>query len=459
MSVRAIVRRAVVETNPYWPFSALNRLPYRLALAATSNRMRRIEGVRGLYLRNGLTRPNWVPGISDIDLTIVVEDTDAPLRDYAGLGTIWSEYASLKRAFPMLGELDVLTESTLPAWRKIGVAGYESRDWIPVIPGSADLRGESRTPGDGGLALDACDYALLYYGNFLLRRLFGGDARSPVVASEMRRLASKVLRYAALARGDESAARNDVPADPAKMATVALRALDETVRGLERRRETGADEPDENILHTGDSPLFADLPVEGVVEIDTTRFIVLEEGLDSATIRETFDRLIRASDPSRQTHVATPAVFEHLVRVFDPFLFTSLLHRGRVVHGRCHARRPPARSFARSVLAQAPNVLLAARSRDLVPPFDGAFIPSRQFDLAVERALFVKVLCANGAVGPQHYEMVAASRELFGPQLARAAEIRAGVARNRGNGFEAFALLRELAADVAREIMTAGETL
>jgi hypothetical protein len=75
MTLREAIRTAVVKTNPHWPFSTLNKLPYSLALKAFVQVCRQFSEVKSVYLRHGLTRDDWLPAVSDIDLTLIIESS------------------------------------------------------------------------------------------------------------------------------------------------------------------------------------------------------------------------------------------------------------------------------------------------------------------------------------------------------------------------------------------------
>jgi hypothetical protein len=79
MKVEDLVRILIVKTNPYLPFSTLNKMPYYIAIKAFVQLCKGFPEIKSIYLRHGVVEGNWVPGISDIDLTLV---TDSKLTLY-----------------------------------------------------------------------------------------------------------------------------------------------------------------------------------------------------------------------------------------------------------------------------------------------------------------------------------------------------------------------------------------
>jgi len=107
--LRERLQRFVLRTQVP-PFVWLYRAVYALALRLTVRWLRRIEGVRAIYLRRGLAGPDPIFGLSDIDLLVLVEDEDDRARARVGY-----HYDLLRQVVPMLaaGELGLYTPSQL----------------------------------------------------------------------------------------------------------------------------------------------------------------------------------------------------------------------------------------------------------------------------------------------------------------------------------------------------------
>src|ERR1700752_2849087 len=107
------IRVVVLKTNPVWPFSSLNRVPYSLAIRAFVHAFRDLPEIQSIYLRHGMTEEDWVPAISDIDITVIVSNTLNDEQEFHFLRKFWSRYRSLKNIFHMMGEVDVFVEDQL----------------------------------------------------------------------------------------------------------------------------------------------------------------------------------------------------------------------------------------------------------------------------------------------------------------------------------------------------------
>ena len=65
----------------------------------------------------------WVPALSDIDLTIVIDDALRLDEEYAFLHSFWKAHKRLKRLFPMLGEIEIFNVSELRSFVSLGSWG------------------------------------------------------------------------------------------------------------------------------------------------------------------------------------------------------------------------------------------------------------------------------------------------------------------------------------------------
>jgi hypothetical protein len=137
MSARDLVRTLILKTNPYWPFSRCNRMPYALAIRALVETFRKLPEIRGIYLRNGLVAGQWIPAMSDIDISILIQKELTAEQEYGFLESFWKKYAGLKRFFPMLGEVEILNEAEFATWLSYTSCTPGPREWV-LLHGKRD---------------------------------------------------------------------------------------------------------------------------------------------------------------------------------------------------------------------------------------------------------------------------------------------------------------------------------
>jgi hypothetical protein len=127
---RDLLRTFVLRTNGIWPLSACNRLPYSTAVRLFVNAVRGRREIASVYLRHGMTGNAWIPGLSDIDWTVILERglEEADERDF--LEWFWSTYDRLRRYFPMLGEVVILDEGEFRLWQIYSSTTSQGWSWM-----------------------------------------------------------------------------------------------------------------------------------------------------------------------------------------------------------------------------------------------------------------------------------------------------------------------------------------
>jgi hypothetical protein len=103
-----LAARLVVTTNEWPGLRHLYHGAYDAGLSFTVRRLRSIPGVAAIMLRVGDEGREWVPGLSDYDLTVLIEPTDA-IDIVELLGALWARYRAIKRFVPQIGEMEVMT--------------------------------------------------------------------------------------------------------------------------------------------------------------------------------------------------------------------------------------------------------------------------------------------------------------------------------------------------------------
>ena len=147
---RDLLRTVVLKTNPYPPFRQCNRWPYRLAIERVGRAFCSLPALKALYLRHGLASSSWIAGLSDIDFTVVLKPELSAKQEFDILYNLRARYRRIQRWFPMLGELDVLSEEDLTRWISLTNSTPFPRSWTllhgsPVFDPTADCSPDWRS--------------------------------------------------------------------------------------------------------------------------------------------------------------------------------------------------------------------------------------------------------------------------------------------------------------------------
>lgn len=99
----------VVATNDLPVLKNIYRTLYQISVKIIVKYIKNFPEIKSIYLRGSMATGKFTPGISDIDLLIVLNDIDAS-AEQEFLGRFWKRYALIKIFFPQLGHIAIFCE-------------------------------------------------------------------------------------------------------------------------------------------------------------------------------------------------------------------------------------------------------------------------------------------------------------------------------------------------------------
>jgi hypothetical protein len=426
MDLKTLIRTAAVKANAISPLRRLNQIPYNLAVRRMRRLCSRFPEIKSLYLRHGLTRDDWVPGLSDIDLTLVIRSELSPQAEYDFIRSFRKAYLSLKKLYPMLGEVDCLTDSYCNGWTRFTIRGYEAGDWR-LIYGSETIE-SLYSQSTQARHRDSLDLALTVFEEFILDRFFRADEMSWIEKKSFLRIAAKVQRYAGThnASAATQALKND--SFDSRVLIQLLTLLDEQARQAMPHGLSDSENPGtQSKLTESEIELeFAVSRFKGLQKYETSiysltigygaSFLVLKDDLGSSSANRALDGIRRVCFASGiRPLIMTRKLFEYFLVSFRPSEFLALQTHRHVMFGQdlvpdCAA--PSAQDCARKVLDQSLNAMLAPGNCVLYPVDSSS---AHKLSNIAWRSLFIKLFLDTGAVGT-HEDCLARCRELY-PEL------------------------------------------
>ncbi len=387
---RALLQTAIVTSNPVFPFRHLNRLPYRLALHLFVRNCRSMPEIRGVYLRHGMAQGDWIPGISDIDLTVTVRKGLTLEEEFRVLTGFWRRQAGLRRWFPMLSDVLILSEDELDAWGRFGIWGYQMRDWNCLLgaPPACSYR-------EAGLQKDALDDALYRYFDRLLAWYF--EPHTELNCQRMRRVATRIFRHAPV--------ELRTPEDPALLVARTLIGLERWIAQVE---ETGA---------TAEGGAGAEESV--IVHHD---FYLVVPGLDGkedrnedreAALRQRLLQLREEAPKGKRVRFATRGLVQYWLRIWNPRQHQDWLTDSEIVLGKNVVREigpPDEEAGIRSLLNSASLVLGFPQLEEVILQKRAAWFAGSAFHSMVERGCLLRMYLETGKQWLRHAHGLRAMR-------------------------------------------------
>ena len=181
MSAQHRLQNLVLAANRWPVLNRCMRVPYYVAAEVSRRSICRFEQVAALYARSSFAEGRWTPGSSDIDMTVVLRPGLAEQTEFAASGAIHSTVRTIRRWFPMVGEVEQIHAEMLPAYANAGWRAAEVTRW--KLMGGSPIK-----PPAPNLSPDGTGQGLRVYRHDICAKF---PASSPVIR---RRLAGKVLR-------------------------------------------------------------------------------------------------------------------------------------------------------------------------------------------------------------------------------------------------------------------------
>ncbi len=368
LSVARFARELVVRTAT-WPLLGRGyREIYRLQTARVKRALADVDGVRSVLLR-GSALGGVRPGISDIDLVVIVHPDEAARR-LATLEAVYRRVARINRGAPLVRDVHVFTPAALSAMARLssGLHATILSDTTPLI-GAEEIPGPARDPT---LWRETLLREVLYWTTTSLLHLADADHVGSALAarSHAKALAAFSAFSAFSARGavcapgpsnglaDLAAAYAEkrlTPADPATLFDLMARTDEQLEGEAPPELPVESRQPHPNIAEARDAARTVTaelarqrgvqsvvLTVEGARENDLRSYVAVEpRAADARGVIAALGRLMRQRPFSRErfSRLSYPQVVTR--RAFERAMFlrwaaaepVARRRHGEVLHG------------------------------------------------------------------------------------------------------------------------------
>ncbi len=346
---REFIRRAIIKTNPCWPFSYLNRLPYKLAIKWFVYNFKHFPQIKDIYTRESMARGDYIPGVSDIDLTVVIKSGLNLQEEFSLLNLFWKRYYKIRKIFPMLTHIDFLNDKYLQTWLKSATGRYEL-DCRKLIYSKNIGENISATPKTQSDFICSTEHALGFYLYMFLGWYIKNKAGFPV----LRRLALKILKCAMYFQGyngQEKLERFNRLKTKEDLLSFILGCFDESIRKIKLPYT-------ENKVTRKESALQRE-GVESIISSDeppSLLFIVLKDSLDISATKDLIDTF---AEKRNFSFIMTPSVFKYVILRHEPYFYLRLMTNRSILYGidlLSDIEAPPKDIFIEQILLSSINL-------------------------------------------------------------------------------------------------------
>lgn len=439
---RDLLRTFILRTNPYFPFRSWNRWPYSWAVRVARGEFGNRPEIRGLYLRHGMARDGWIPGLSDIDLSVILKAGLPEEQEFPIVDSLRARHRRLKRAFPMLGEIEILAEDDLPAWLYWTSDCPGNREWTLLEGQGSDHVTAAGSPVWRRRALHL---ALWVYLELLPPCVSKPD--SFLRFNDAARRVNKIVRqlHPILREDGHPATEIETPADVPALIGRAATALASAVSRVE---------PAMDIRNCGtDTSLSQELVgVRSGILHDGRVILVMNNDLDGAALAKVTKQ---ARERWTEPVVLLPEnVFRYFVCHYNPYLYGKLAGDRNILLGGdpFDGVPPPGRAeFVASTLDWVGHILAFARGAELFSSPGKHFLGD--FETEIRRMMALQLLLEDDWISPDRDGIEARWRHRFPDSAQVVARIRTDAAAGRKTATRtAFTLFRDLAAEIREPV-------
>lgn len=445
------LRKWVLRTNAYWPFGQCSRAIYSGALKAFLLAFRGRKEISNIYLRNGMAESNWVPGLSDIDLTVLLRPDLTADKQFSFWVHFWKRYRSLRSRFPMLGEVEVLTENELNTYLTYCSHTSQKPTWT-VLSGSADVNLNAATCS--GWQRRALRTAICVYLDIFLPCFRHSD--SPTYLHDLQRRARKILRLLqpVFTEAGHPAAW-DVSRNPSALMAELLVALEAAVNCVAPRSGGMNAKPMQLQAPQSHDPQYSGAFANGVrsvIRLKKRIWALLNNDLYRDEIERATTECSNLYPRENDTAIVLPfLLFEYIVRGYYPYDYSNLQFHRTILFGTDPLAEiaPPERMhFVDHMMDHIPNVLKFTRSQELFDSLTENSFSSLHNTL--DRALAVQLLLRDDGTWPSWQDVQAHCRAAFPGHFRTLENVKTAISAGQYESARqnAFYLFRSIADDV-----------
>lgn len=426
---RNLLQAAVLHTNPIWPFSYLNKVPYRVALGSFQRLCRSFPEICSVYLIHGMTEENnWLPGLSDIDLIVTFSGELSRDDEFAFLTKFRGKHASLRTRFPMLKDVLLLNHNHLGVWTRCGISGFEAPRWKTLLGTPPVCAYKQSSP-----SADAIDDALYRFFEILV--VWYCEPPTYITLQRMRRLASRILRHAPEFLRKSCSFRTE---DPTLLVAHVLLHLDKWIRDFEQPSSDSISSDEDSICIRESFCLF----VPG--------------SLDMESLKKTLLRLRHRAQSGMRVQIATASILRYWLRVWNPRLYHDWIASGRSERGPnvlSHVQLPDQKAYTRSLLNLTSSILSFPHLEEVILQSQQAWFAGEAFRWLALRGWYLRLYLEKSIQWPMQRQTIDEIHRNYPNQVAELAAINK-LAVTAGSAlydlrYRAFCLLKETAVAVS----------
>lgn len=484
--LQEFVRKIIIKTNPYWPFSRLNKICYFLAIKALIQECKKYSMIKSVYLRSSLAEGTFLPGLSDIDYTIIIDSELSIEKELHFLNSFWKNFMLITRLFPMLKDISIINDSQIKTWTRFNFIGYESKNWRLIY--GTETVDNNYIASPKRLTIDSMNCALTNYLYTFQLNFETQEEPRWLNLMRLQRIVYKALWYANYSNSYDNkdtkdyirlGTKTDIFCYLIKEFEIAVLRFFTSFYPKEDRKMDKNELMD--ILGSIDSydisaEKLASLikrldirheAIEGVFLTPQTFYthyvlkvlVVIQDGLDNPTIKNCIDIVtLPLAKENVPFAIVTHSILKYFLRFHNPFAYLSFIKNGPILHNKdllSEFYPPDKYSFVKFLLDRFADTLRLIYFYLIFPLQNSAEFCDKKLLRTLEWTMFVKLYLERGLIKTSISELLAEYEKHYPEYYKKFSELKENLSPkiDKIQRLEWVRLLKSMVDDVQDSIM------
>ncbi len=479
MNIRDLIRVFVLKTNSVWPFIYLNKIPYHFAVKTFIYSFSSFNEIKSIYLRHGMSKKNWVPAISDIDLTIIIDSNLMPEGSFNFLKSFWEKFERLKKYFPMLGEVDILDETEIESWTRFTIRGYEARNW-KLLYGEETVKSSYKSD-QNMIAVDSLNYAVTNYLEYFIPKFYSSGNSDFIINAELSRLVSKILKYSGSPFNDNRRRLNQTGLKrKAELFYSVIKGLESSIKNIKlpafleekdfKQNKFLPGAIDEEFKSADQEIDLSKLnkykdKIDSFTISYTTRFIILKDGLKDDEIIDCIKTIYKIFNHHKiRPIILNFAIFEYYLRIYSPFTYSQLCDGRKVLFGEdvfLKVKQPDYYFYSKSLADEIGNILLFPKNKSLILQSNIRNFIQNGFSSKAKRGLFLKLYLEKSILEPRYNHCIDECKKFYPQYIRHIDDLTNNNDQVDGEKLsrDTYSLLKTFSSDINKSLVSSGISL
>lgn len=480
--IKNIIRKVIIKTNLYWPFSHFNRAIYKLAIKWLIHSYKKSPEIKSIYALGSLATGNYIPGISDVDFMFIIDGKQTLEDEFCVLCSFWKKYYRIYKFFPMFKHFIILNDRYFKTGEELKINNYEW-ECRRLMYGVETVK-VNYASNYKALSIRSVDSAINYYLYAFLPSYRQGPHAYPLLLT-LQRLTFKIFTYLNYPDTQDVKNKQAVLMQSGNRQDLLCCIINELEKGIKEIIPLNISvDPKINIDILRDNGSFSGIysneksldiiktapsceAIESILltykkQDDYMIFVVLKDGIDKSMLKACVELIEQTfSHEEKMPIIISFSSFKYLLSFYDPLIYLHSIGKRKVLYGRDLLLdiQPPARQiFVVHLLAKSMELLIYLSDISVVFYWDSEqYLKElwQNIEYRLEAALLARLYLEKGIIKASFNELVSECQKYYPYFSEKISKLKEKLTYDKDGllNKDGFKLSRSIADDIHKDIL------